>query len=88
MSLCPSNSCIVLQVCSLFQQVGGKGVAEHVYMYPMFDACTMAASFSTLTNALAEYCSPGVSPSNSHFCGRYSSKYALVHSSTFSDSSE
>ena len=32
------------------------------------------ASFSTFTNALAEYCSPGVSPSNNHFCGRYSWK--------------
>ena len=29
------------QVRSLLQQVSGKGVAEHVYVYPVLDACTI-----------------------------------------------
>ena len=48
----------------------------------------LAASFSTFTRALAEYCSPGLSPSNNHFFGRYSLKYSLRSFSSFSDSSE
>lgn len=34
-----------VQVCSLFQQVCGKGVAQHVYVYTVFDACTMCGFF-------------------------------------------
>ena len=64
MSLCPSNSCIVCRSvpCS------SKCVAKEWRSMCTCTRCLMparcAASFSTFTNALAEYCSPGVSPSN------------------------
>lgn len=34
-----------MQVCPLLQKVGGKGVAEHVYMYPVLDARTHGGFF-------------------------------------------
>ncbi len=36
------------QVRSLLQQVSGKGVAEHVYVYPVLDARTVGGFFQYL----------------------------------------
>lgn len=36
------------QICSLLQQVGGKRMAKHVYMYPVLDSGTAGGFFQYL----------------------------------------
>lgn len=88
MSLCPNSSCIVCKSVPCSK----RWVANEWRSMCTCTRCLMparcAASFSTFTNALAEYGSPGVSPSNSHFFGRYSRKYRRSSSSSLGESSE